>query len=63
VIPYKIITTFKGKDLLDIRYEQLLDYVQPNDNAENAFRVILGDFVTTEDGEARSATNVSKRCE
>lgn len=50
VIPYQIITTCKGIDLLDIRYEQLLDYAQPNDNPENAFRVILGDFVTTEDG-------------
>jgi len=50
VIPYRVIKEFKGKDLLDIRYEQLLDYVQPNTNPENAFRVILGDFVTTEDG-------------
>lgn len=50
VIPFKILSEFKGKDLLDIRYEQLLDYAQPNDNPENAFRVILGDFVTTEDG-------------
>ena len=50
VIPYRILTSFVGKDLLDIRYEQLLDYVLPNDNPENAFRVILGDFVTTEDG-------------
>jgi len=50
IIPYRVLTEFKGKDLLGTRYEQLLDYTQPNDNPENAFRVILGDFVTTEDG-------------
>ena len=49
-IPYFILDTFKGKDLLDVRYEQLLPYAQPYQNAENAFRVISGDFVTTEDG-------------
>ncbi|WP_432412092.1 isoleucine--tRNA ligase [Rasiella sp. SM2506] len=49
-IPFKIITECKGADLLEIRYEQLLDYAQPNDNPENAFRIIAGDFVTTEDG-------------
>jgi len=41
---------FKGKDLVGIKYEQLLPYTLPNDNPENAFRVIAGDFVTTEDG-------------
>ena len=49
-IPYQILKEFVGKDLVDIKYEQLLDYALPNDNPENAFRVILGDFVTTEDG-------------
>ncbi|WP_445750130.1 isoleucine--tRNA ligase [Polaribacter sp.] len=49
-IPFKIIGEFLGKDLVGIKYEQLLDYVLPNDNPENAFRVISGDFVTTEDG-------------
>ena len=49
-IPYYIVKEFKGKDLLEIRYEQLIDYVLPYENAENAFRVIAGDFVTTEDG-------------
>ncbi len=49
-IPYKIISECKGNDLLEIRYEQLLPYVLPYQNAENAFRVISGDFVTTEDG-------------
>lgn len=47
-IPYKVLNTFKGKDLAGIRYEQLLPYAQPEDG--DAFRVIVGDFVTTEDG-------------
>ncbi len=49
-IPFKIIGECLGKDLVGIKYEQLLNYVLPNDNPENAFRVISGDFVTTEDG-------------
>lgn len=49
-IPFYVVKEFKGKDLLEIRYEQLIDYVLPYENAENAFRVIAGDFVTTEDG-------------
>ncbi|WP_431162258.1 isoleucine--tRNA ligase [Flagellimonas beolgyonensis] len=49
-IPYLIGKSFVGKDLVGIRYEQLIDYVQPYQNPENAFRVISGDFVTTEDG-------------
>ncbi|OIQ29959.1 MAG: isoleucine--tRNA ligase [Bacteroidetes bacterium MedPE-SWsnd-G2] len=49
-IPYYVVKAFKGKDLVDITYEQLLPYALPNDNPENAFRIISGDFVTTEDG-------------
>lgn len=50
-IPYKIIgETVLGKDLLGTRYEQLLPYTLPYQNPGNAFRVIIGDFVTTEDG-------------
>ncbi|APX99091.1 isoleucine--tRNA ligase [Lacinutrix venerupis] len=49
-IPYFVVKEFKGKDLVGIKYEQLLPYALPNDNPENAFRVISGDFVTTEDG-------------
>ncbi|MFC5047924.1 isoleucine--tRNA ligase [Aquimarina hainanensis] len=49
-IPYIITKECKGADLAEIRYEQLLDFVLPNDTPENAFRVITGDFVTTEDG-------------
>ncbi|CAL2090362.1 isoleucine--tRNA ligase [Tenacibaculum sp. 190524A05c] len=50
VIPYFIVKEFVGADLVGIKYEQLIDYVLPYENAENAFRVISGDFVTTEDG-------------
>ncbi len=48
IIPYQIISSFKGKDLEGIHYEQLMPYVQPESG--DAFRVILGDFVSTEDG-------------
>tara|TARA_Y100001968_G_C19454320_1_gene771362 strand:- start:19937 stop:23359 length:3423 start_codon:yes stop_codon:yes gene_type:complete len=46
----QIIKEFKGEELVDIKYEQLLPYALPYENAENAFKVIAGDFVTTEDG-------------
>ncbi|MCM8569516.1 isoleucine--tRNA ligase [Gramella jeungdoensis] len=49
-IPYLIGESFKGADIVGVKYEQVLPYAQPNDNPENAFRIISGDFVTTEDG-------------
>lgn len=49
-IPYHVVKEFKGKDLVGIKYEQLLPYALPYEHPENAFRVIAGDFVTTEDG-------------
>jgi isoleucyl-tRNA synthetase len=49
-MPYFIVTELKGSDLIGIKYEQLLAYTLPYENAENAFRVIGGNFVTTEDG-------------
>jgi isoleucyl-tRNA synthetase len=49
-IPYIVLKEFKGNDLVGIKYEQLLPYTLPFQNPENAFRVIAGDFVTTEDG-------------
>ncbi|EHO15083.1 isoleucine--tRNA ligase [Myroides odoratimimus] len=49
-IPYFVVKEFKGADLVGAKYEQLLPYVLPYQNPENAFRVISGDFVTTEDG-------------
>ena len=48
-IPYYISKEFKGADLIGIRYEQLLDYAHPFNYPENAFLIIAGDFVTTED--------------
>lgn len=47
-IPYKIVEQFKGASLEGLRYEQLLSYKQPEDG--DAFKVLLGDFVTTQDG-------------
>lgn len=49
-LPWEKIGDFKGVDLLNMQYEQLLPYALPMENPENAFRVISGDFVTTEDG-------------
>lgn len=47
-IPYLILSEHNGKELEGIRYEQLIPYIQPSDG--DSFRVIAGDFVTTEDG-------------
>lgn len=47
-IPYKVLSEFLGHDLEGVRYEQLLPYHQPENG--DAFRVVLGDFVTTEEG-------------
>lgn len=47
-IPYRILSECKGKDLEGCRYEQLMPYQQPTDG--DAFRVLCGDFVSTEDG-------------
>ncbi|MFK7832894.1 MAG: isoleucine--tRNA ligase [Winogradskyella sp.] len=49
-IPFYVVKEFKGKDLVGITYEQILDYGCEFENKQNAFRVISGDFVTTEDG-------------
>ena len=49
-IHYFVGQTCVGKDLIGLRYEQLLDYCLPAENPKNAFKVIAGDFVTTEDG-------------
>jgi isoleucyl-tRNA synthetase len=57
VVPYKVIAEFKGTDLVGIKYEQLFPWVKPVDKIDdkivandNGFRVIPGDYVTTEDG-------------
>lgn len=49
-IPFQILKKFKGVDLIGIRYEQLVPWFAPDQTPENAFQVIAGDFVTTEDG-------------
>ena len=46
-IPWQILTTVKGSELEGIEYEQLMPYVTPK---QPGFRIIIGDFVTTEDG-------------
>ncbi len=48
-LPWKKVKTFKGEKIINMRYEQLMPYVQPK-NMDNAFKVIAGDFVSTEDG-------------
>jgi isoleucyl-tRNA synthetase len=48
IIPYQITAECKGKDLEWISYEQLLPYAQPENG--DAFKVLIGDFVSTEDG-------------
>ncbi|GAB4128252.1 MAG: isoleucine--tRNA ligase [Raineya sp.] len=50
LIPFEVVSEFQGKELLEIRYEQLMPYVSNENLEKNAFRVIAGDFVTTEDG-------------
>ena len=50
IIPYQVLAECKGADLVGIRYEQLMKLALPYENAENAFRVIAGDFVTIDDG-------------
>ncbi len=47
-IPYRIVAEFRGEELEEIRFDQLLPYAQPEEG--DPFRIIAGDFVTTEDG-------------
>ena len=47
---YKVIKEFLGSELIGLKYEQLLPIASPAENSENAFQVIHGDFVSTEDG-------------
>ncbi|MBQ0016007.1 MAG: isoleucine--tRNA ligase, partial [Bacteroidales bacterium] len=47
-LPFEVLASCKGSDLEGLRYEQLIPWVKPT--GEDAFRVILGDYVTTEDG-------------
>ena len=47
LIPFEVVATLKGKDFVGLHYEQLIPWMNPG---EGAFRVIPGDYVTTEDG-------------
>ncbi len=49
-LPWSVLKTFPGSELVGLRYAQLLPYTLPYENADHAFQVIPGDFVTTEDG-------------
>ena len=49
-IPYQVLGECKGADLVGTAYEQLIRWCAPVENADQAFRVIAGDFVTTDDG-------------
>ncbi len=49
-IPFQVVKEITGKELVGIRYEQLMPYLQPLSDADKAFQVVAGDFVTTEDG-------------
>jgi len=49
-IPFITVDAYKGTELVGAKFEQLLPFALPYENPENAFRVISGDFVTTEDG-------------
>lgn len=50
LVPFAVLGECKGSALVGIQYHQLLPYAQPYENADQAFRVIPGDFVTTSDG-------------
>ncbi|MEJ5964416.1 isoleucine--tRNA ligase [Pedobacter immunditicola] len=50
LIPWTVAAEFGGKELIGLHYHQLMNYVTNDDLEQNAFRVIPGDFVTTEDG-------------
>ena len=50
LIPWQVTAEFRGNDLLNLRYYQLMPYVSNENLEKNAFRVIPADFVTTEDG-------------
>ena len=50
LIPFEVSQHFKGREIVEVRYEQLMPYVTNENLEKNAFRVIPGDFVSTEDG-------------
>ena len=49
-LPWSIISNHSGKEFIGLRYEPLLNYAEPYEGSENAFKIIPGNFVTTQDG-------------
>ena len=49
-IPYEIIQDINGENLIGLSYEQLIPFAEPHQGVENAFKIIHGDFVSTDDG-------------
>ena len=49
-IKYSVLETYLGKDLVGLKYKQLLSFCEPHSGLKNAFMVVCGDFVNTEDG-------------
>jgi isoleucyl-tRNA synthetase len=49
-IPFRVVKELSGKELVGVRYEQLISYLKPLYDESKAFQVVAGDFVTTEDG-------------
>ncbi len=49
-IPFHTVREFTGKELVGVKYEQLMSYVQPLYDVDKAFQIVAADFVTTEDG-------------
>jgi isoleucyl-tRNA synthetase len=49
-IPFRIVKEFAGHSMVGVTYEQLMPYVKPLYDADKAFHIVAGDFVTTEDG-------------
>ena len=49
-IPYEVVQYIMGDELVGLKYHQLMPLVEPHENKENAFKIIHGDFVSTEDG-------------
>ena len=50
MIPWEVIAEYDGPQLEGVKYEQLMPYAQPDESEGEAFRVIIGDFVSTEEG-------------
>ncbi|MBI1317174.1 isoleucine--tRNA ligase [bacterium] len=50
LLPWSVLSTFRGSDLAGLAYEPLFDWIRPLHEADKAYRIIEGDYVSTEDG-------------